>query len=35
MKRKYFINYWEENGKNYKIGSFVNYRCPTCGRRLH
>lgn len=23
------------NGKNYKIGNFVIYRCPTCGRKLH
>ena len=23
------------NGKNYKIGNFVIYRCPTCGRKLY
>lgn len=23
------------NGKNYKIGNFIIYRCPTCGRKLY
>jgi len=22
------------DGKNYKIGNFTIYRCPTCGRKL-
>lgn len=22
-------------GKNYKIGQFTIYRCPTCGRKLY
>lgn len=22
------------DGKNFKIGSFTIYRCPTCGRKL-
>ena len=23
------------NGSNFKIGSFVIYHCPTCGRKLY
>lgn len=22
------------NGNNFKIGNFIIYRCPTCGRKL-
>lgn len=24
----------DADGKNYKIGNFTIYRCPTCGREL-
>jgi hypothetical protein len=26
--------YCDVDGKNYKIGNFTIYRCPTCGRQL-
>lgn len=33
-KNEFIDIHCDTQGKNYKIGQFTIYRCPTCGRKL-